>query len=122
MKKSDKIPENIDEYICGFPLEVQEKLIRLREVIKNSAPDASERISYQMPAFYQNGILVYYAGFKNHISFFPTSSGVEKFKSRLAAYETSKGTLRFQLNEPIPYELVAEIVKFRVKENSNKKK
>ncbi len=82
-----------------------------------SAPGAEEKISYMMPAFVQDGSLVYFAAFKSHIGFFPTSTGIVNFKDELAAYETSKGTLRFPLGKPIPYGLIARIVKFRVKEN-----
>ena len=114
--------KTIDEYIAASPEEIQVALQKLRRVIQAAAPEAQEVISYSMPAFKQNGILVYFAAFKNHIGFFPTSSGVSAFKKELAAYETSKGTVRFPLDKPIPYELVARIVKFRVQENINKKK
>ena len=114
--------KNIDEYIAAFPEEVQETLKKLRQVIKEAAPDAQEVISYGMPAFKQNGILVYFAAFKNHIGFFPTASGVAAFKKDLSAYEASKGTIRFPLDKPIPFGLVEKIVKFRVQENLNKKK
>jgi Uncharacterized conserved protein len=114
--------KTIDEYIAASPEEIQMALQKLLRVIQAAAPEAQEVISYSMPAFKQNGILVYFAAFKNHIGFFPTSSGVSAFKKELAAYETSKGTVRFPLDKPIPYELVARIVKFRVQENSSKKK
>jgi uncharacterized protein YdhG (YjbR/CyaY superfamily) len=91
-------------------------------VIKAAAPEAEEKISYQMPAFAQNGILVYFAAHKNHIGFYPTSSGIEKFKDELSAYENSKGAIRFPIDEPIPYELVKKIVAFRLQENLNKVK
>jgi uncharacterized protein YdhG (YjbR/CyaY superfamily) len=114
--------KTIDEYIAASPEDIQATLRKLRRVIHEAAPEAQEIISYSMPAFKQNGILVYFAAFKNHIGFFPTSSGVSAFKKELAAYETSKGTVRFPLDKPIPYELVAKIVKFRVLENLSKKK
>ena len=114
--------KTIDEYIAASPEDIQPTLQKLRRVIQEAAPEAQEIISYSMPAFKQNGILVYFAAFKKHIGFFPTSSGVFAFKKELAAYETSKGTVRFPLDKPIPYELVAKIVKFRVQENKNKKK
>jgi len=114
--------KTIDEYIAACPGDIQVTLQKLRRVIQEAAPDAREVISYSMPAFKQNGILVYFAAFKNHIGFFPTSSGVSTFKKELAAYETSKGTVRFPLDKPVPYGLVAKIVKFRVQENINKKK
>jgi uncharacterized protein YdhG (YjbR/CyaY superfamily) len=113
-------PTSIDEYISAFPEDIQEKLQNIRLTIREAAPDAEETISYQMPAFRQNGILVYFAAFKNHISFFPTSSGIEKFKVDLAAYEGSKGTVKFPLDKPIPYDLIKRIVKFRVEENLRK--
>jgi uncharacterized protein YdhG (YjbR/CyaY superfamily) len=114
--------KNIDEYIAGFPKEIQAILQNLRRVIRKSAPEAQEVISYSMPAFKQNGILVYFAAFKDHIGFFPTSSGVSAFKKELEPYATSKGTIRFPLEKPIPLNLVEKIVKFRVKENLNKVK
>ena len=113
--------KNIDEYISLFPKNVQEILQKLRQAIKESAPQAQEVISYQMPALKLHGrILVYFAAFKNHIGFFPTASGVAAFKKELSGYETSKGTIRFPLDKPIPFDLVRKIVKFRVKENLEK--
>ncbi len=118
-KKSFK---TIDEYILSFPKNVQNILQELRQVIRETAPEAEEAISYQMPAFRLNGILVYFAAFKNHISFFPTSSAIEEFKEKLSPYEISKGTVRFPMNEPIPFDLIKEMLRFRVKENLSKKK
>jgi uncharacterized protein YdhG (YjbR/CyaY superfamily) len=114
--------KSIDEYISGFPENIQNILQNLRRVIHQAAPDAQETISYGMPAFRLDGILVYFAAFKDHIGFFPTSSGVSAFARELAPYDTSKGTIRFALDQPIPDELVAKIVKFRVQENLNRKK
>jgi uncharacterized protein YdhG (YjbR/CyaY superfamily) len=114
--------KNIDEYIAGFPKDIQDILQNLRRVIHEAAPEAQETISYSMPAFKQNGILVYFAAFKDHIGFFPTSSGVSAFSKELAPYDTSKGTIRFPLDEPIPVNLIKKIVKFRAQENRNKKK
>lgn len=110
-------PKNIDVYIAGFPDDVQAILKKLRLTIRAAAPDAEEKISYQIPTFYLKGNLVHFAAFKNHISFFPTSSGIEKFQNELSAYEGAKGTVRFPLNKPIPFDLISEIVRFRVKEN-----
>ncbi len=110
-------PTTIDEYISQFPEDVRHVLVRIRAVIKESAPEAVERISYQMPAFYLNGYLVWFAAFKHHIGLYPRPSGIEAFKEKLSAYKGSKGTVQFQLDEPIPYELISEIVKFRVAEN-----
>ncbi|MCL5949868.1 MAG: DUF1801 domain-containing protein [Candidatus Bathyarchaeota archaeon] len=106
-----------DEYIASFPQNTQVVLQQVRQAIKEAAPQAQEVISYSMPAFKQNGILVWFAAFKNHIGFFPKVSAMEAFKRELFPYQTSKGTIRFPLDEPIPVDLVREIVKFRVKED-----
>lgn len=108
---------NIDEYIALFPAEIQEKLKKIREVVHNEAPDAVERIAYQMPTFSLAGNLVHFAAFKNHIGFYPTPSGTEELSKELAAYDGSKGTVRFPLDQPLPYDLIARIVAYRVKEN-----
>jgi uncharacterized protein YdhG (YjbR/CyaY superfamily) len=113
--------KTIDEYIATFPKNVQTILQELRQAIHEEAPQAEEAISYSMPAFKQNGVLVYFAAFKSHIGFFPTASGVEAFKEKLVKYQTSKGTIRFPLDEPIPLDLIKEIVLFRVKQNERKK-
>jgi uncharacterized protein YdhG (YjbR/CyaY superfamily) len=107
----------IDEYIATYPRNIQIILEELRQTIKEAAPEAEETISYQMPAFKQNGILVWFAAFKAHIGFFPKVSGIEAFKEKLSSYQTSKGTIQFPLNQPIPLDLVKEIVRFRVKED-----
>ncbi len=108
---------SIDEYIAACPREVQKQLKELRATIKASAPDAVEKISYQIPTFYLKGNLVHFAAFKNHISFFPTSSGTQAFKQELSIYEGSKGTVRFPLDKRLPLKLIGKIVKFRVAEN-----
>jgi uncharacterized protein YdhG (YjbR/CyaY superfamily) len=115
-------PKDVDEYIQRSPREIQKVLQKMRETIRMAAPDAKEVISYRMPAFRQGGILVYFAGFSDHISFFPTSSGVEKYKKDLVKYKTSKGTIQFPLGEPIPFGLISRITKFRVKEELEKRK
>mgnify|MGYP006269424957 CR=1 FL=1 len=92
----------IDEYIAAFPKQIQDILQKLRQTIKESAPQAQEAISYQIPTFKLNANLVHFAAFKDHIGFFPTSSGVAAFKKELSEYETSKGTIRFPLDKPIP--------------------
>ena len=112
--------KNIDEYIAGFPQETQAILEQLRATIRKAAPGAEEVISYSMPAFRLHGILVYFAAFKNHIGFFPTSSGILAFKEELSNYAGGKGTVRFPLDKPLPFNLISEIVKFRVRENLNK--
>lgn len=120
---------SIDEYIAAFPEETQKILHELRATIKAAAPDAEEKISYQMPAFALKGNLVYFAALKNHIGFYPTSSGITAFKDELSKYESSKGAVRFPLDKPLPLKLIKKIVKFRVAENlknaelkANKKK
>jgi uncharacterized protein YdhG (YjbR/CyaY superfamily) len=113
-------PRNTDEYIAGQPKDIQVLLDQLRAAIKKAAPEAEEVIAYQMPAFRQNGILVYFAAFKDHIGFFPAPSGIEAFETEIASYKSGKGTLRFPLDKPLPLDLVTRIVKFRVEENLNK--
>jgi uncharacterized protein YdhG (YjbR/CyaY superfamily) len=122
MIRSEKEYKTIDEYIATFPKNIQIILGELRQAIRDSAPSAEEAISYQMPAFKLNSLLVYFAAFKNHIGFYPTSSAVEAFKEELSDYEVSKGTVRFPINKPIPFDLVKKMVRYRVKENLNKKK
>ncbi len=117
MNTSNKKFGSVDEYIASFPPEIQSVMKSMRNAIREAAPGAEEAISYGMPAFKQEGVLVYFAAFKEHISFFPTSSGVSKFKKELSGYLTSKGTVRFPMGEPIPLELIRKIVAFRVKEN-----
>jgi uncharacterized protein YdhG (YjbR/CyaY superfamily) len=113
--------KNIDDYINCAPEDIRPILEQIRQVIRKAAPGAEEVISYGMPAIKQNGVLVYFAAFKDHIGFFPTSSGISHFKKELEGYETSKGTIRFPLEKPIPYGLITKIVKFRVEENSKNK-
>ena len=117
MKTNQTAPKTIDEYIAGFPPDVQKILEKIRTTIKKAAPDAEETISYQMPAFTLNGNLVYFAGFKNHIGFYPVPTGIEKFKKELSVYKQGKGSVQFPLDKPIPYGLISKIVRFRVKEN-----
>lgn len=122
MEKMRQEYKSIDEYIQTFPGHIQEKLNNLREVIRELAPQAQEKISYQMPTFYLNGNLVHFAAFKKHIGFYPTSSGIEAFASELTKYKYSKGAVQFPLEEPLPIDLIKKIVSFRVEENINKKK
>jgi uncharacterized protein YdhG (YjbR/CyaY superfamily) len=114
--------KTIDEYINTFPEDIQIILEKMRHTIRKAAPEASEVISYQMPGFKLNGSLVWFAAFKNHIGFYPTSSGIDAFKNELSSYKNSKGAVQFSLDKPIPYDLVEKIVLFRVKENLAKKK
>ncbi|HET6892348.1 MAG TPA: DUF1801 domain-containing protein, partial [Pyrinomonadaceae bacterium] len=113
----------IDDYIASFPEDVQKILKKVRTTIRQTAPDAEETISYQIPTFKLKGTyLIYFAGFKNHISLYPAPRGAEEFKEVLSAYEGGKGTVQFPLNQPIPYDLRKRIVKFKVKENQAKAK
>jgi uncharacterized protein YdhG (YjbR/CyaY superfamily) len=112
---------NIDEYISTFPKEVQVLLKKLRRTIKAAAPGAKERISYRMPAFWLKGNLVYFAAFKHHIGFYPTSSGISAFKKELSVYKGSKGSVQFPIDKPLPLALISKIVKFRVSENKTKR-
>jgi len=122
MEMKKKQIRTIDEYIATFPESIQEILQNIRQAIKESAPQAQEAISYRIPTFKLNGNLVHFAAFKDHIGFFPTSSGVDAFQKELSGYETSKGTIRFLLDKPIPFDLIRKIVKFRVKENLERKR
>jgi len=108
---------SIDEYISQFSPEVQEILKKIQQVIKEAAPEAKEKINYQMPTFYLHGNLVYFAAHKKHIGFYPTPSAIEAFKVQLSEYKGAKGSVQFPLDKPIPYELIREIVKFRVAED-----
>jgi len=121
MLKSKTEFKSIDDYIAAQPDNVKASLEKLRQTIRKAAPDAEEVISYQMPAFKFYGVLVYFAAFKNHFGFYPTSAAVKVFKDKLRIYEYSKGTIKFPLDKPIPTKLVTEIVKFRVRENLDKK-
>jgi len=109
--------KNIDEYIAGFPPDVQKTLKKIRLTIRKAAPDAEETISYQMPAFKLHGMLIFLAGYAKHISLYPAPRSAAEFKKELAAYKGGKGTVQFPLDEPIPYDLVTRIVKFRVTQN-----
>jgi uncharacterized protein YdhG (YjbR/CyaY superfamily) len=112
-------PKTIDQYIAGFPKETQTILEEMRRAIREAAPNAVETISYQMPAFKQNKVLVWFAAFRNHIGFFPTALGVEAFRARLGSYKISKGTIQFSKDQPIPLDLVKEIVRYRVEQIQN---
>jgi uncharacterized protein YdhG (YjbR/CyaY superfamily) len=114
--------KTIDEYIKTFPADVQIILQKLRQIIHEAAPEAMEAISYQMPTFKLNGNLVHFAAFKNHIGFYPTPSGIERFKTELSQYKSSKGAVQFPIDKPIPLDLVKKIVTFRVQEVLQKKK
>ena len=113
---------SIEEYISGFPEETQKLLRQVRASIKEAAPEAAEKISYGIPTFTLAGNLVHFAAFKNHIGFYPTSSGIEKFKEELSIYEGAKGSVKFPIDKPLPLGLISKIVKFRVKEKQIDKK
>lgn len=117
MNTDASAPTTIDEYIAGFPPDVQEILQKIRAVIREAAPGAQETIKYRMPTFTLQGNLVHFAAFKKHIGFYPVPSGIEKFKDELARYVGGKGSVQFPLSQPIPYDLIRRIVQFRVQEN-----
>jgi len=112
--------ETIDEYITAQPLEKRASLEKIRSIIQKAAPKATEVISYGMPAFKQDGILVYFAAFKNHYGFFPTASPIVIFKKELVTYKTSKGAIQFPTDKPIPIKLIQAIVKLRITQNKEK--
>ena len=114
-------PKNIDHYIESFPKEVQQLLQMMRLTIKKAAPQAKETISYGMPAFTLEGMLVWFAAHKGHIGFYPKASGISAFKEELAEYKQAKGSVQFPFDKPLPVALVSRMVKFRVKENLAKK-
>lgn len=122
MEAKQAAPGSIDEYIAQFPEDIQQKLQEIRAVIHAAAPEATEKISYQMPTFFLRGNLVHFAAFKHHIGFYPVPSGIAAFEEELAPYKRSKGAVQFPLDQPIPTELISRIVQFRVAENLQKKK
>ncbi|HSX58328.1 MAG TPA: DUF1801 domain-containing protein [Candidatus Saccharimonadales bacterium] len=120
MKRSDF--KTVEDYISTFPEEIQEKLQTIRATIKKAAPEATEKISYQIPTFVFHGNLIHYAAFKDHWSLFPGAAGVEHFKEELGDKAVSKGTIQFSLDEPLPLSLITRITEFRVKQNSSPRK
>jgi uncharacterized protein YdhG (YjbR/CyaY superfamily) len=121
MKIERLTTDAIYAYIKRFPEDTGELLKQIRSAIRKAAPEATEKISYGIPTFYDSGNLVHFAAFKNHIGFFPTPSAIEAFQKELKAYRTSKGTVQFPMTDPLPLKLIERIVKFRVKENAQKK-
>jgi uncharacterized protein YdhG (YjbR/CyaY superfamily) len=117
MERNPSSYSTIDEYIATFPEDIQKKLGEVRATIKSAAPEATEKISYQMPTFFLYGNLVHFAAFKNHIGLYPAPSGIEAFKHELSQYEGSKGTIKFPLDKPLPLDLISKITKYRVAEN-----
>ena len=114
--------DEIDQYISKFPKEVQQQLQKVRAIIKKTAPKAIEQMAYGMPGYKTNGKpLVYFAGYKNHIGFYATPSGHEAFQKELSKYKQGKGSVQFPLDQPLPFDLIEEIVRFRVEENAKHK-
>lgn len=120
MKIKRAVAKDIDKYIGGFPNDIQAILEKIRIAIRKAAPSAEEKIGYGIPTFTLNGNLVHFAAFKKHIGFYPTPSGIEKFKQELSVYEGAKGSVQFPIDKPIPFGLISKIVKFRVRENLKK--
>ena len=110
-------PADVDAYIAGFAPSTQAVLQKIRQTIKAAAPQAEETISYQIPSYKLSGVLVYFAAFKNHIGLYPPVAGDAKLLEQLSAYAGPKGNLKFPLNQPIPYDLITQIVKLKVKQN-----
>ena len=106
----------VDEYISRFPKDVRERLEKIRETIKEAAPDSVETISYGIPTYRQGTNLAHFAGYKKHIGFYPTPSGIDAFREELSIYEVSKGTVKFPHDKSIPYDLLKRIVEHRVNE------
>ena len=117
MSEVQRIPKDIDQYIKLFPVEIQSILEKVRQIIRATAPDVEEKISYQIQTYALKGNLVHFAAYKNHVGFYPTPSGIDAFKEELSKYEVSKGSVKYPLDKPIPYDLIGRIVRFRVKEN-----
>ena len=115
-------PASIDDYIAGFPEDVQQILQQVRATIRQAAPEAKETISYAMPAFTLHGNLIYFAGYKSHIGLYPTPAGIDEFKEDLAKYKGAKGSVQFPIDQPMPLYLIARITKFLVKRNLEKAK
>ncbi|MEZ4767222.1 MAG: DUF1801 domain-containing protein [Caldilineales bacterium] len=117
MEDAKTAPTTIDQYIAGFPPDVQSILHEFRRTIHEAAPDAQEKISYGMPTFTLKGNLVHFGAFKTHIGFYPIPSGIEAFQEELSVYKQGKGSVQFPLDQPMPYDLITRIVQFRVQEN-----
>jgi len=113
--------KTVDEYIARFPEERQIILDKVRQVIRENAPDAEEKISYQMPCFWQGGNLIYFAAMKKHLGIYPTNSGITAFEDRLTKYRTTKGAIQIPWTENMPYGLIGEITRFRVAEVTGEK-
>ncbi len=117
-----KTYKTVDEYIASYPANIQKQLIIMRRTIKEVAPEAGEKIAYGIPTFTFHGNLVHYGGYPTHIGFYPGSAPIAEYTKELEPYETSKGTVRFPVDKPLPLPLIRKIVRYRVKQNSEKKK
>ena len=122
MKSEGSGSNEVDDFIAKYPADVREILQKIRGIIREAAPEAQEKLNYGIPTFTLNGNLVHYSALKNHIGFYPTPSGIEKFKKELSKYNGAKGSVQFPLDQPIPYELIRKITEFRVKEQLAKRK
>ena len=122
MATSRKTPQNFDDYLKRFPKDAQQRLQKLRLAVKKAAPQAKEKISYGIPAFTLNGMLVWFAAFKNHIGFYPRNSAIAAFKQELSGYKGAKGSVQFPFDKSLPLPLISRMVKFRVKENLSEAK
>jgi len=121
MKRSDETAATIDDYIAGHPPKIRARLSAMRKTIRQQAPGAEERISYRIPTFYMDGNLVHFAAFERHVGFYPGAAGIAAFRDALAPYKSAKGSVQFPHDEPLPLELVAEIVRFRVAQQASKR-
>ena len=115
-----KTVKTIDEYIESFEPKIQKTLKEIRNFIKNEVPEAAEKISYGMPTFYLNGNLIHFAAFKDHYSFYPCPRGINTLEKKLAQYRTGKATLKFSIDKPIPWDIIKQVIQFRVKEKLTK--
>jgi uncharacterized protein YdhG (YjbR/CyaY superfamily) len=120
MKMDQPAPKNVDEYIAGFPQDVQEILEKIRMTISEAAPGAEETIKYQIPTFTLKGNLVSFAAYQKHIGLYPAPNGTPEFNQELSVYRAGKASVRFPLDKPIPFDLIRKIVEFRVKANSER--
>jgi uncharacterized protein YdhG (YjbR/CyaY superfamily) len=117
MKSSRSGSKDIDQYIAAFPKDVQQRLSGIRKVVREAAPEAEEAIKYRMPTFVLNGNLVHFAAYAHHIGFYPAPTGIDKFKAELSKFKGAKGSVQFPLDEPVPFDLIGRIVKYRVQQN-----
>ena len=119
-KTAKQKSSHVDDYIKQFPESIRVKLVEIRKIIQEAAPEAEERISYKMPAYYQNGYVAYFGGHEKHVGFYPTGSGIEAFRAEIVMFKNSKGAVQFPLDRPLPKDLITRIVKFKIEENEEK--